>query len=355
MSQSSTAVARPTVSAIEVRRLEEPMVNAWNDYVQAHLEGTFFHLAQWRDVLGRAFGHPSYHLCAIDSGGVRGVLPLVHVRSLLFGNALTSTPCCVYGGALADTDEIASLLEDKAAALAEGLGVDYLELRNRSRQRVDWPTKDLYVTFRKAILPTVDENMKAIPRKQRAMVRKGIDAGLAGVIDDDVDRFFRIYAESVRNHGTPVFSRSYFRILKEVFGERCEVLTAVRDSEPVSSVMSFYFRDEVLPYYGGGLPVARSVKGFDFLYWDLMRRACERGLRTFDYGRSKLGTGSYSFKKNWGFEPTPLPYQYHLVRAKAVPEVNPLNPKYRVFIEMWKRLPVPVANFVGPFLARGLG
>lgn len=355
MSQGAPALVRPSVAPVEIRTLDEPGVAAWNAYVEAHPQGTFFHLAGWRDVLSRAFGHKSCHICAVDASGIRGVLPLVHMKSFLFGNSLTSTPCCVYGGALADTDEIAALLEDKAAAMAEDLGVDNMELRNRDRQRPGWPTKELYVTFRKAILPTVEENMKAIPRKQRAMVRKGIDAGLVGVIDDDVDRFFRIYAESVRNHGTPVFSRCYFRTLKEVFGDRCEVLTSVRGGELVSSVMSFYFRDEVLPYYGGGLPVARAVKGFDFLYWDLMRRACERGLSTFDYGRSKLGTGSYSFKKNWGFEPTPLPYQYHLVRAKTVPEVNPLNPKYRVFIEMWKRLPVPVANFVGPFLARGLG
>ena len=355
MSQMTSAVAAIERPTVEVKSLENISCESWNDYVGQHPEGTFFHLAEWREVLHRAFGHSSYYLYAVEGSAVRGVLPLAHVKSLFFGNALISTPCCVYGGALSDSPEIGVLLEDSAAQLAEKLGVDYLELRNRSRQREGWPTKDLYVTFRKSILPTVEENMKAIPRKQRAMVRKGVEAGLSSTVDDNCDRFFRIYSESVRNLGTPVFPLQYFRLLKEVFGERCEVLTVSRGGEPVSSVMSFYFRDEVLPYYGGGLSVAREVKGFDFLYWELMRRACERGLRTFDYGRSKLDTGSFSFKKNWGFEPKPMPYQYHLVRIGKVPDVNPLNPKYRLFIDLWKHLPLPVANFFGPMLARGLG
>jgi len=120
-------------------------------------------------------------------------------------------------------------------------------------------------------------------------------------------------------------------------------------------VMSFYFRDEVLPYYGGSLPLARDVKGNDFMYWELMRRSVDRGCRLFDFGRSKTGTGSYHFKKNWGFEPQPLYYEYFLVRSRGVPEVNPMNPRYRLFIEAWKRLPLPLANLVGGLLAPYLG
>lgn len=143
--------------------------------------------------------------------------------------------------------------------------------------------------------------------------------------------------------------------LKQEFGDACEVLTVEREGRVVASVMSFYFRDEVLPYYGGGTDEARDVKGNDFMYWDLMRRAAERGLHWFDYGRSKVGTGSYSFKKNWGFEPQPLAYEFHLVKAKDLPDVNPLNPKYRLFIEVWKRLPLGVSQRLGPLIAKNLG
>ena len=141
----------------------------------------------------------------------------------------------------------------------------------------------------------------------------------------------------------------------DVFGKRCNVLTVRSGGQPVSSVMSFYFRDEVLPYYGGGLPAARVLKGYDFMYWELMKHARERGYRLFDYGRSKVGTGSYSFKKNWGFQPAPLHYQYHLVNAQTMPNVNPNNPKYRYLVAAWKKLPLPVANTVGPWLSRNLG
>jgi FemAB-related protein (PEP-CTERM system-associated) len=187
------------------------------------------------------------------------------------------------------------------------------------------------------------------------MVRKGMEAGLESEIDDGVDRFFEAYSASLRNLGTPVLSKRYFQALQREFGDRSEVLTVTRAGKAVSSVLSFYFRDEVLPYYGGGPRAARELKANDFMYWELMRRSAERGIRVFDYGRSKVGSGSYSFKKNWGFEPEPLPYQYRLVKAPEVPNVSPTNPKYRLFIEAWRRLPLAVANRLGPVLARNLG
>jgi FemAB-related protein (PEP-CTERM system-associated) len=159
----------------------------------------------------------------------------------------------------------------------------------------------------------------------------------------------------VHRLGTPVFSRTFFRLLKSEFGDDCEVLTIVLDQQIIASVMSFYFRDEVLPYYGGGVDAARAVAGNDFMYWELMRRACERGFRVFDFGRSKRGTGAFDFKKNWGFEPTPLHYEYFLVGDQSVPEINPLNPKYRLFIQAWKKMPLALANAIGPHIVKNLG
>ncbi len=340
----------------KVRELQqtEAATLEWNTFVARSSAATFFHLCEWREVIQRAFGHRAHFLYATQDEQITGVLPLVHVRSMLFGTSLSSMPFCVYGGIVADNDESRLALESEAVRLAKELNVDYLELRNRERVQ-DWPEKSLYVTFRKTIFGDTDENMKAIPRKQRAMVRKGIKAGLVSEIDTDIDRFFPAYAESVRNLGTPVFSRKYFAILKQIFGDRCEVLTVLHQGQVVCAVMNFYFRDEVLPYYGGGGDLARDLKGNDFMYWEVMRRAAERGLGVFDYGRSKVGTGSFHFKKNWGFEPTALHYQYHLIKAESIPEVNPMNPKYKLFIDAWKRLPLPIANRVGPILSRNLG
>jgi len=197
--------------------------------------------------------------------------------------------------------------------------------------------------------------MKTIPRKQRAMVRKGIQNGLVSVSNQDVAALHRIYAESVRNLGTPVFSQRYFVILAEAFGDCMDIVTVLDAERPIASVINFYFRDEVLPYYGGGKAEARQRAGNDFMYWEVMRRAADRGCRLFDFGRSKLGTGSFAFKHNWGFKASPLHYRYRLAPGASIPDHNPLNPKYRWFIAAWKRLPLPVANLLGPPIVRGLG
>ncbi len=342
--------------ALRVRPLEPADEGHWDRFVAACPEATFFHRAGWQRVLAEAFGHRGHFLLAETDGAIRGVLPLAHLHSRLFGNALVSTPFCVYGGVAAVDDDARQVLTVAARELAERLGVDHLECRNRQNRHPDWPGKDLYCTFEKSIDADPQVNLKAIPRKQRAEVRRGIKAGLRGHLDADVaGTCYDIYSESVRNLGTPVFPRGYFRILKEVFGEDCEGLIIRQGQRPVAAVVSFYFRDTVLPYYGGGVADARRLGGTHFMYWDLMRRAGERGISHFDFGRSKRGSGSFEFKRYFGFEPQPLFYQYHLVKGRGVPDVSPNNPKYRLFINLWKRLPLPVSRVVGPWIARNLG
>ena len=355
MSDGVAVHVAAAAGSVRVRELQPADFQRWDEFVSACPEATFFHRAGWRTVIERAFGHRTTFLYAEADGRIEGILPLAEVRSILFGHALVSLPFCVYGGIAAASERARLALDEAAGEQAETLGVDHLEYRSLTAHHPEWAHTDLYVTFRKAIDPDVERNLNEIPRKQRAMVRKGIKAGLKGEVDEGVERFFSAYAQSVHRLGTPVFSKRYFQILREVFGSDCDVLTVTLDGALVASVMSFYFRDEVLPYYAGGTEQARDVAGNDFMYWDLMRRACERGIRIFDYGRSKRGTGSFDFKKNWGFEPQPLNYEYRLVKGKRVPELNPLNPKYRLAIKLWQRLPLPLANRIGPLIARSLG
>lgn len=198
--------------------------------------------------------------------------------------------------------------------------------------------------------------MLAIPRKQRAMVRKGIKNELRAEIDPGVERFFALYADNVHRHGTPAMPKRYFQALLDEFGPDAEVLTVTApDGKPLSTVLTFYFRDEVLPYYAGDDEAARDLAANDFKYWELMRRACARGLKVFDYGRSKQGTGPYAFKKNWGFEPQPLSYEYRLFKRESIPQNNPNNPKYQLMIKAWRKLPIGVANWLGPFIVKNLG
>lgn len=328
----------------------------WDAFVMTCPEATFFHRAGWQKIVREVFHHDTYFLYAEVNGVIQGVLPLGHVNSWLFGNSLVGLPFAVYGGVAACNALAAQALELEAQALAVRLGVGHLEWRNVKRRHPSWPAQDLYVTFRKAISPDEEANMLSIPRKQRAMVRKGIKHGLRSEIDNHTDRFFTLYANNVHRHGTPAMPRRYFSALLSEFGPDCEVLTVTTpDGRALSSVLSFYFRDEVLPYYAGDDESARHLAANDFKYWELLRRACARGQKVFDYGRSKQGTGSYAFKKNWGFEPTPLHYEYCLYKRAAIPQNNPSNRKYRFLIAAWQHLPLSVANWLGPMVVRSLG
>ncbi len=344
------------VDPLRIERLAPADVAAWDAFVRAHGEGSFFHLSGWKTVIERAFGHACPYLLARRGAAIVGVLPLVHMRSRLFGNRLVSTAFCVYGGPLASDARAAAALDEAAVALADRESVDSLEYRLRRPLHDDWVRHDdRYATFRKAISGDDEANLRAIPRKQRAMVRKAIRLGLASEIVADMDAVHRIYAESVRNLGTPVFSRRYFRLLKEVFGADCEGIVVRDGTTPIAAVLSFYYKNEVLPYYGGGTARARKVAGNDFLYWEVMRRAAARGCRIFDFGRSKVGTGAFNFKKYWGFEPEPLCYEYRVRAGETVSEVSPANPKYRAAIATWRRLPLWLSNRLGPLVARNLG
>ncbi|MGH7119427.1 MAG: FemAB family XrtA/PEP-CTERM system-associated protein [Acetobacteraceae bacterium] len=342
--------------AVRCRALDEPTESAWDAFVYARPDGTFFHRAAWRHVIARAFAHQACYLLAEQDGAITGVLPLVHVKTRLFGNGLVSVPFCVYGGPLAADDETAQVLAREAAQLMLKSGAQFCEFRFLHSSGSGWPESGtLYETFRKRLPATEEAVLQSIPRKQRAVVRKGITSGLRARVDREADRFFGLYAESVHNLGTPVFPRRYFRLLLDLFVESAEVLTVEDSGRAVSAVLCFRFRDEILPYYAGGGRDARGRGGHDFMYWEVMRRAVARGLDLFDFGRSKIGTGAHAFKKNWGFQPAPLHYRHFLAPGARMPENNPLNPKYRLLIAAWKKMPLPLANLIGPHLVRGLG
>jgi FemAB-related protein (PEP-CTERM system-associated) len=345
-----------TSAGLAVRLAADGDAARWDAFVERCPEATFFHRFGWKAVIETVFAHRTVYLLAERDASVVGVLPLAEIRSRLFGHSLVSLPFCVYGGVAATDPAAVHALHAEARRIAAELNVAHLELRNRIAREPAWARQDLYVTFRKEILSDVEANMLAIPRKQRAMVRKGAKNGLRSEIDPGAGRFFELYADNVHRHGTPALPRQYFDALLRAFGNDVEVLTVLdAQGRPVSGVVSFFFRDEVLPYYAGDSVEARDLAANDFKYWELMRRSCERGYRVFDYGRSKRGTGSFDFKKNWGFEPQPLHYEYDLRRGDRVPENNPLNPKYRAFIAMWRRLPRPVVDRLGPFIVRNLG
>lgn len=341
---------------MEVKIANDLQAEKCDQYVMAHQDGTFFHLSAWSRVVESVFGHQSM-ACYIEdeSGNIKGLLPLVSIRSLLFGKRISSLPFGVYGGVIANDKDTESALIEYAVEYAKTKGISTVEFKHFEKKSNELLLNDqLYFSFRRHLSSDHDENMTAIPRKQRAMVRKGIKAELTYEIDNNADRMYALFAYNMHAHGTPVFSKKLFPELLKAFPENCDILFVQKDGVDVAGVLSFYFKGEVHPFYAGSTDQVRALKANDFMYWALMQHAVDRGCDRFDFGRSKINTGSYSYKKNWGFEPVALCYEYYS-KSGEMPGLNAANPKYQLMIDNWKKLPIGLANFIGPFISRNLG
>ncbi len=341
-----------------IRTMKQQDMPAWDNYVDNHPEGTFFHLTGWYSVISSVFKHKPHYLLAQINGDIVGVLPLFEQKSHLFGHALISTPFCVYGGVIADSNEIRETLEQSALELGHSLDVDYIELRDREQKPciAPWKSHCHHATFSSQLNETPEQILTDIKRKQRAVIRHSLNNSLKWDNQDNTAICYDVYAQSVRNLGTPVFNKQLFESLKQAFGDQCETLI-IKDKQgnAVSSVLSFYYKDTVLPYYGGGTHDARELKSNDYMYYQLMCIAKERGISKFDFGRSKKDSGSYAYKKHWGMQEDDLNYRIALIKAKSLPNLSPNNPKYKVFIKLWQKLPLVVSRQVGPQLSKYLG
>lgn len=329
-------------------------------FVMAHREGTPFHRPVWLTSISKATGHEWRYIISEDAeGGLTGILPLHLIHSALFGRALVSSGFAVGGGILTTSERVKAKLADAAWQFAERHSFPSIELRGGNFDGEGWRNNsDVYAGFLRDLAQNDEDQLLAIPRKQRAEVRKGLKNELdvrIGCGTQDIADHYRIYAESVRNLGTPVFPKALFEEVMSGFGSDADILTVVSDGQPVASVLSLYHNGVVMPYWGGGTWEARRLRANDVLYYALMNHARERGCTGFDFGRSKTGTGAYSFKKNWGFEPQPLSYSIRTENGEEPRDVNPMSPKYRLQVALWKRLPLSVANRLGPHIAKGLG
>lgn len=326
----------------------------WDSFVLQQAGGTIFHTTAWMRAITRAFGYKPHYLAAEEDGRIAGVLPLFVTSNPLTGRTLISTPFAVYGGVCAASEEARVALLDAATELAEKSRVEYLELRTQEANTdLGFQTKNLYVTFDCPIEPDPERLLKQLPKDTRYMIRKAQKAGLRSTKGNhQVNEFYEIYAESVRNLGTPVFSKKFFKLLLEEFGETAEIRMVWKDQQALAGVMSFRFRDWILPYYGGSTLEARQYAANNFMYWDLLEDARQRGIKFFDFGRSKLGTGAHAFKSQWNMRERALPYQFHLVKRQDMPNFSPANPRFQRAIELWKRMPFPLTKLLGPALVK---
>ena len=349
------------ITAVAVRSadLADPSECARIDsYVREHPDSVLFHRPQWSLAVERGCGQRGYYLVAERPGaGLVGCLPLTDVRSVLFGRALVSAGFATGGGILADDRAAADALLSAGAELADRLGCATFELRGGPFGEDFAVRDDVYVGFAMDLPQGEEAILKAIKRRHRGVRRaRALELGVRiGTGPQDRSDFFRVYGDSMRNLGSPVFPRRLFDAMLDRFGEEADIVTIFNGASPVASVLNFYFKGVVHPYWGGGTWQARDCFGSELMYFETMCHASRRGCTRFDFGRSKVGTGNHSFKMNWGMEPEPLRYGIRTAAGAAPRDINPLSPRNRLKVEAWKKLPLWVSNRLGPLLARGLG
>ena len=352
----------PMQTQVRLADLRDPDERAAIDYfVRAHPHGTPFHLPAWLRAVEQGTGNRALVLVAECGEAVTGLLPLNEIHSPIFGRLLASTGFAVDGGLLlAEGEDGADLL-----AAAERLAVSHscptIELRGGpvSDTREGWALRtQSHCGFVAPLAADDDAQLTAVPRKQRAEVRKSLANDLTVEVGNGPQlraEHYAVYAESVRNLGTPVFPRPLFKAVLDAFGDEADILTVRDEGRAVASVLSLYWRGAVMPYWGGGTLDARRLRANDRMYYELMLHARRRGCDRFDFGRSKTNSGAYHFKRNWGFTPEPLSYAVWTAPGADKRDADPTSAKHKAQIALWQKLPLPIANRLGPWIARGLG
>jgi FemAB-related protein (PEP-CTERM system-associated) len=346
----------PQPEPLTVETLHPAYEAKWDRFVRQSPGATFFHQLGWRWLVERVFRHRAHYLLARRGEQVTGVLPLFELKSRLFGHSLVSIPFAIGGGVVADDGDTARLLLDEARGIAEDRGVDYLELRSETAVSGDLLTKDLYVTFRADLTEGEEALLKRMDRKRRQMMtyvsKAGFEHRVAGI--EELPLFYDLFCQSMRHHGTPVYPRLFLREILDRHPADTNLFFVYHEGRPVAGVLNLLWHDVVMPYYAGADRSHRPRGVDDYLYLAIMRWGREHGYRTFDFGRSKRGTGAHAFKARWGMEEVPLAYQYHLVKARELPNVSPANPKYQMLIRAWQKLPLPLTRLIGPRIIRSI-
>ena len=329
----------------------------WDSFVQASEGATAYHCFGWRAVLTRSFGHPAHYCAAIDDyGELRGILPLVHMRSRFFGNFIVSLPFVNYGGLLCENEVAAALLLDEAEKIRRSSGATHVELRHVARRPENLPTKQHKVTMVLELAGSAEDQWKSFDSKLRNQIRKAQKSRLEfrrGHLDL-IDGFYEVFARNMRDLGTPVYSKRFFHNVMEAFPDTTTIFAVLHEGKMIAAGIASWFKGRL------EIPWASSVKDYralcpnHMLYWEAIRFAIEHGFREFDFGRSTPNEGTYNFKRQWGALPVPLNWQYLMDEHRDLPHLNPGNPKYRLAIRAWRHLPVGIAKVLGPLIVRNI-
>jgi len=342
-------VPSPEVAPLTI--VSDPDARRWDEYVERHPSGTVEHLFAWREIFSGVFGQQPVYLAATRGGHIAGVLPLVKFTSLLFGRSLVSLPYANYAGLLASSDEAAEALVAHAVEIGRGFGASHVELRHVDRQLPRLPCREHKVGARLALPQTTDALWGRIDRKVRNQIRKAQKEGL--VVDEGTEAliadFYQVFARNMRDLGTPVFPRQLFVDTLSRFDAR--VFVARHRGVAVAGAIALGWRDTILVPWASSLREYRHLCANMLVYWSMLEYAVGHDYRVFDFGRSSPGGGTHQFKQQWGATDVPLHWEY-APEGTRPPDHGTSNPRLQLFIRAWQRLPLPVANLVGPRVIR---
>ena len=321
-------------------------------------DATCYHLTGWKGVIEKSFGQSTWYLLSEDEEKrINGILPLVQLKSSFFGNYVVSLPYFNYGGVCADSIEIGRQLIEQAISRAQAANARHIELRHTHPTNNGLQVKTSKISMRLALTQSSDELWKSLPSKLRSQVQRPIKEGMYAKLgrEEHLDDFYAIFAENMRDLGTPVYSKEFFRNILRIFPESSWICIVYSTTgQPVAAGFIVGFKDIM------EIPWASSLRNYNryspnmLLYWSVLKLSCEKGFGSFDFGRSTPGEGTYRFKEQWGAEPVQLYWHYWLKNGQTLPELNPHNPKYRLAINIWKKLPISLTKLIGPVIVKNL-
>jgi FemAB-related protein (PEP-CTERM system-associated) len=325
----------------------------WDAFVGASTDACGYHEWAWREVFERSFGHRPTYLVARRDSAIVGVLPLVDMKSLLFGHFLTSLPFVNYGGVLAQSAVVARSLASAARELGRSLGCRHVELRHLGRRFTDLPVRQHKVTMRLPLAPGMWERLD---RKVRNQIRKAEKSELSAERGDArlLPEFYAVFARNMRDLGTPVYGKAFFAEILRVFPNRARVVVVRRGTQPIAAAITYRTRRVTEVPWASSLREYNALCPNHLLYWRAIEHALDDGCDTLDFGRSTPHEGTYNFKSQWGALPVALHWEYPHVTGDGVPDQGPTNPKYQAAIAAWKYCPLWLANAVGPHIVRAI-
>lgn len=328
----------------------------WQAFVNSHPGCTNYHRWNWKTVIEKSFDWPTFYLAAIEGKELRGILPIVWQKSWLFGSFLTSMPFLNAGGIVAESDSIQQALLHEGIGLAKRIGAKHLELRQREDHQFSLPARTNKVTVVLSVEQDSERMWKALSTKMRTKIRKSMSFGLSAEFGglELLDDFYRVFSKNMRDLGTPVYGRNFFSEILRTFPLDTHLCVVRREGVPVATSFLSGFRDRIEAVWSSSDREYLSLKPNFYLYWNLLCFAGQRGYRLFDFGRSSKGSGTHEFKLQWGGKTIPLHWVYWLSEGRNLPQINPENPKYRMSILAWRRLPLAVTKAIGPRIGRCL-